>query len=93
MKLRSRRTLGMFSLAFGIASPIVSAGLRSQPAYVCADAKLVGNPCPPTGPAPAAWVLAVVLVIAGVLLLAPWWLHWLAGKPPPSDPPNEEMTG
>jgi hypothetical protein len=89
MRLKSRRTLGMFALGFGIATPIISDGLRSQPAYVCTDARLVGNPCPATGPAPAAWVIAVVLVVFGIAMLAPWWLHWLAGKPVPTDPPDD----
>jgi len=85
MKLKSRRTLGTFAFAIGICTPLISAGLRSQPSYVCQDDQITGTPCPPTGPAPASWVIAVTLVIIGVALLAPWWLHWLVGKPPPSD--------
>jgi H+/Cl- antiporter ClcA len=91
MRLRTRRRLGIASVAVAIAAPIISDGLRSQPAYVCTYAKLAGNPCPPTGPAPAAWVIAVVLAIIGIAMLAPWWLHWFTGTPPPRDP-DKDMT-
>jgi len=36
-----------------------------------------------TTPAPGYWVVAVILVLAGLAFLAPWWLRWLADKSTP----------
>jgi hypothetical protein len=94
MKLRTRKTLGTLALTVGIALPLISAGLNAQPASVCHYDQLAGTPCPATGPAPASIVLAVALVIIGVVMLAPWWLHWRVGRPAPrDDEPGPQRDG
>jgi hypothetical protein len=94
MKLKTRRRLGTTAFAIGLVTPVVVTSLRSQPAYVCHYDQLAGNPCPATGPGPGGIIVAVVLVVIGIVLLAPWWLHWLVGRPAPKDPdpPAEDET-
>jgi hypothetical protein len=59
----------------------LSAGLRSG-VPVCTQGL-------PTGPSSGqTLVIALVLLIAGIVLTAPWRLHWLIRRPPPSDPPT-----
>jgi hypothetical protein len=97
MRLRTRKTLGILAFIGGIALPIMVGSIRYQPAGSCGvqnlstpyDQVTVGTPCPYTGVG-GWWIVSVILVLIGLALLAPWWLHWLAGKPAPADPPEDE---
>jgi len=87
VRLKVRRILGGLCLAGVVVTPGVGAALRSQP--VCEAGVPVCAQGLPTGPSSGqTLVIALVLLIAGIVLTAPWRLHWLIRRPPPSDPPN-----
>lgn len=44
------------------------------------ERQLLGLHCS-TAPPQWGYVVAVVLLVAALATLAPWWLRWLAGKP------------
>jgi len=76
-----------FGVLMLIAAPVVIfAGYLSVPsASACntinsIQAQLGSPPTCSTTPAPAYFAVAGILVAAGLLFLAPWWLRWLAGK-------------
>ena len=65
----------------------MGAGLRYGNQVACTNpqvAQIMGDGHCDTAPPTGAWIVAGVLVIVGILTLAPWWLPWIAGvKPPP----------
>ena len=87
MRLKIRRILGGLCLLGAVVIPGVGAALRSQPVCVagvpvCAQGI---NRGPSSG---QTLVVALVALIAGIVLIAPWRLQWLIRRPPPSDPPG-----
>ena len=85
MRLKTRRILGGLCLVGTVVILGVGAALRLQP--VCQAGAPVCAQGIPTGL--STWqtlVIALVPLIAGIVLIAPWRLHWLIRRPPPSDP-------
>lgn len=55
---------------------------------ICSDepalARAAGYNCSDVPP-PLSITVAVILVVVGIVTLAPWWLRWLTDSKPPED--------
>ena len=78
-----RRSFGILLLILAPLSLVLSASLAYN-ATACnatpEERQILGLHCS-TAPPHWGWIVAVVLLVAGIATLAPWWLRWLAGKP------------
>lgn len=81
------RMRGFFGVLMLIAAPVVIvAGYGSVPtADACNTINSIqaqlGQPATcSTIPAAGYFVVAGILLVGGLLVLAPWWLRWLVGK-------------
>lgn len=78
-----RRSFGIVLMILAPLSLILSASIDYNSTACNAspsERQLLGLQCT-TAPPHWGWVVAVVLLVAGLATLAPWWLRWLAGKP------------
>jgi len=73
---RVRRGLGILLILGAPAVVLIDASARYT-ATTCADPQL--GPCVDS-PNAAGWIIGAMLLVAGVLTLAPWWLRWLTSK-------------
>ena len=76
--MNRRRVLGILLL---VAAPLVLAwGYSSVPsAQACSTINSIDPGSCSTTPSAGYWIFAAVLAVAGLLMLAPWILRWLAG--------------